>query len=291
MNAPTSGTSPRGRSHPWPIATAIAIAATALLPANASAAGSAPSATPPPQIYHIVTTPLCARLHDRVRPAVALILQNDQTIAKSPPLFHKYAVGAFGASAEAAGMAPANGDSINVDTPATQMALQQMSYLVSPIARNLIAAQTMLDDTALLKPTGDPAGDAQLAAIKAQLLQTVAYQSASLDIINGFVATQQMGELQHAGQEYIAGIQNGGSTAATTTPATPSPLQDPNSAGLAPNPYMVSLTAVPGLSVGYNPLSRLLTALVWIREQTATHEDAAASSVTTALASCNRSTR
>ena len=38
------------------------------------------------------------------------------------------------------------------------MALQQMSYLVIPIARNLIAAQTLLDDVKLVTPTGNPDG-------------------------------------------------------------------------------------------------------------------------------------
>ena len=60
-----------------------------LVPAGSTFARNRRS-TPPPEIYHVVTTALCARLHDRVRPAVAMILQNDATIGKSPPLFKTY---------------------------------------------------------------------------------------------------------------------------------------------------------------------------------------------------------
>jgi hypothetical protein len=277
------------------------LAVTTAFPACALGASTpAPGGTPPPQIYHIVTTPLCARLHDQIRPAVALILENDRTIAKSHPLFKQYAIGAFG-SLDAANNpmgnpAPAGNDSINVDSPATQMALQKMSYLVSPIAQSLIAAQTVLDTPVLLKPTGNPSDDAKLADVRKQLLETVAFQSASLDLINGFVATQQMGQLQHAGETLIEDVTGGnsggnsGGSAATPMlqPATPSPLQDPNTPGLKPNPYALDLVAVPGLAVGYNPLNRLVGALQWLQTQTTGKENAAASTLSSAIADCNR---
>jgi hypothetical protein len=255
-------------------------------------AGSAPQATPtpPPQIIRVITTPLCARMHERVRPAVAMILQTDQLIAKSPKMFDTYAVAAFGSIDAArnprANPAPAAMDSMNVSSPATSMALQQMSYLVSPIAQNIINAQRMLDDLSRMPPTGDPAADKKLAAIRAQLLQTIASQSASLDLINGFVATQQMGELQHAGQEFIGQIA-GNETTTTMIQQSPSPIQDPNTPGLSPNPYTVDLTAVPGLAVGYNPLSRIVGAVHWLQDQTAKQENAAAASITNTMKECN----
>jgi hypothetical protein len=251
-----------------------------------------PIATPPPQIYHVITTPICARLHERIRPAVALILQNDGTIAKGPPLFKKYARAAFvslNTTADTRGnAAPAAYDSTNVASPATSMALQQMSYLVAPIAQNLITAQTLLDDGDLTKPTGNAADDEKLAAIRTGLLQTVAYQSASLDLVNGFVATQQMGELQHAGETYIGAIQGGNDTRGIAGPPSPSPMQDPNAPGLPPNPYAVDLAAVPGLSVGYNPLSRILEGLAWLQGETNSRENATAATVMSALSGCAR---
>ena len=40
----------------------------------------------------------------------------------------------------------------------------------------------MLDDRALLEPTGNAGDDKTLAQIKQELLETVAFQSASLDL-------------------------------------------------------------------------------------------------------------
>jgi hypothetical protein len=245
--------------------------------------------SPPPQIYHIITTPLCARLHERVRPAVALILQNDSKIGKSAPLFHTYQRGVLtGPATDSGGGAPLPYDSINTQSPQTSMALQQMSYLVSPIAQNLIAAQTMLDAHGLVEPTGNAGDDKTLALIKEQLLQTVAFQSASLDLVNGFVTTQQMGELQHAGETYIASIQGGNDTQGIATAPTPNPLEDPNAPGLSPNPYEVNLAAVPGLALGYNPLSRVIDGLQWLRDETDKREATAAATLTSAMNQCNR---
>lgn len=267
------------------------LACAALLPPAARSGDTAPAATPPPQIYRVVTTALCARLHERVRPAVAMILQNDQSIAKSPPLFKKYQRGAMTAQDSPNGPwgtgAPASNDSIYNQSPETSMALQQMSYLVIPIARNLIAAQTLLDDPKLLEATGNATDDATLAKIKHQLLDTIAFQSASLDLINGFVQTLQMGELQHAGEEYLGSIQ-GTDTTDQPVQATPNPWQDPNTPGLAPNPYAFDVTTVPGLAVGYNPLSKIMEGLQWLRTQTQDREDAAGKTLSDVLSQCGK---
>jgi hypothetical protein len=219
-----------------------------------------------------------------------MILENDQKIAKSPPLFNKYMRGALtaqDASNPRFGTgAPAVGDSIYNQSPETSMTLQQMSYLVIPIARNLIAAQTLLDDQKLLAPTGNPADDATLAKIKAQLLETVAYQSASLDLINGFVQTMQMGEIQHAGEEYLGAIQ-GTDTTTQLAQATPNPWQDPNAPGLPPNPYSLDpATQIPGLVVGYNPLKSIVNGLELLRAETGKREDNAGKTITEALSQC-----
>jgi hypothetical protein len=221
-----------------------------------------------------------------------MILQNDKSISKSPPLFNRYARGAFGAQDSAAGNfsngAPAP-DSIYAHSPEASMALQQMSYLVSPVAQNIISAQKLLTAVDMTQPTGNPNDDKKLAQIKSQLMETIAYQNASLDLINGFVATQQMGELQHAGQEYIADVSQPDISA--TKPLirqTPGPLQDPNAPGIQQNPYSVDLAAIPGLAVGYNPLSRIVDGLHWLQAETIKREDAAGSSITNALAECNK---
>ncbi len=263
-----------------------------LLPTAARSDGGATgSKTPPPQIYHIVTTALCARLHQRVAPGVAMILQNDTTIAKSPPLFKRYQRGALTsvdvASSDYSNAKTPNGDSIYAHTPETDMAMQQMSYLVFPVSRNLIAAQTLLDDPKLLAPTGNARDDATLTKIRSELLETIAFQSAALDLINGFVETQRMGQLQHAGEEYLGSIQ-GSETTTKPIRVTPNPWQDPNTPGLAPNPYAFDPATIPGLSVGYNPLSKIMDGLQWLREETHKREDAAGQTITAALSECGK---
>ncbi|HEY1883868.1 MAG TPA: hypothetical protein VGG51_12595 [Candidatus Cybelea sp.] len=270
----------------WLLLVIGALTSASFLPLPARSDGAA--ATPPPEIYHIVTTALCARLHERVQPAVALILQNDAKIAKSPPLFKRYQRGTLTggtAAQQYSNGAPPMNDSMNNQTPETSMALQQMSYLVLPIAKNLITAQTLLDSVKLIEPTGNPADDATLKKIKDQLLDTIAYQSASLDIINGFVATQQMGEIQHAGEEYLSSIQ-GSNTSYQMVQATPNPWQDPNTPGLSQNPYNFDVTTVPGLAVGYNPLNNIMTGLHWVISETQKKEDDAGSTLTAAIGQC-----
>jgi hypothetical protein len=173
-------------------------------------------------------------------------------------------------------------------TPETSMALQQMSYLVTPIARNIIAAQTLLDDPKLQASTGNPADDATLGKIRAQLLETIAYQSASLDLVNGFVDTLQMGELQHAGSEYLSSSINAPDV--TTAPARqqPNPYQDPNTPGIPPNPYALDVTQIPGLAVGYNPLSKVMEAQRWLQDQTRQREDAAGSTISEVIDRCGK---
>lgn len=256
----------------------------------ASGAAATAASTPPPTIYRVVTTALCARLHERVRPSVAMILQNDTRIAKGSPLFKKYQRGALTAQDPANPMfgtgAPASSDSIYNHSPETDMALQQMSYLVIPTAKNLIAAQTLLDDPKLLQPTGSASDDATLRKIRNQLLDTIAFQSASLDLINGFVETQRLGELQHAGEEYIASISHPETPTTPVIKNTPNPWQDPNTPGLSPNPYNFDPAQIPGLSVGYNPLTRIMDGMQWLQEETQKREDVAAKTISTALAQC-----
>ena len=267
---------------------ACILACAGLLPLPARSDGAGSTATPPPQIYHTVTTALCARLHEHIRPAVAMILENDTKIAKSPPLFKRYKVGTL-TSSDQTGTAgtTSNGDSIYTQSPETAMALQQMSYLVLPIARNLIAAQTLLDDVKLVAPTGNPTDDAAIARIKAQLLQTIAYQSASLDLINGFVQTQQMGDLQHVGTEYLGAI-GGNEMSSPMIKQTPNPWQDPNTPGISQNPYVLDPATIPGLAVGYNPLNRIMDGMTWLQTQTGESEDVAGKMITAALTGCGR---
>jgi hypothetical protein len=249
--------------------------------------------TPPPQIYHIVTRPLCSELHQHVAPAIGMMLENDATIKKGPDLFKQYNQGAlYGSDAGAGGQNdPVAGDP-GGSNASQNMALQGLENLIRPIANNIIAIQRMLDSPALVNGTGRQDDDQQLQAIRDKLLQALAMQNASLDIVSGFVETQSMADLQHAGQGYISSTSQpdvaGGTIA---TPAPPSALEvNPNYAGLPPNPYSIDLATVPGLTLGYNPVTRLLTALRWTIDQTATRENDAAKAVMASAALCSSAT-
>jgi hypothetical protein len=270
-----------------------------VLPTTASTTIATPApknATPPPQIYHIITRPLCSELHKHIAPAIGMMLQNDQNIKKSPDLFSRYNRDALNgpdnsvSNGSGLNSGPVmSGESGNGTLTASQsMVLLGMENLVSPIANNIIATQKMLNTPALAHGTGNVEDDKQLQDIRAKLLKALATQNAALDIISGFVATQQMGDLQHAGQEYISattqGEQLGKNTGATPTP---NPLMvDPNQAGLPPNPYDLNLAAIPGLTLGYNPVTRLLDALHWTIQETATRENDAAKTVMNSAAEC-----
>jgi hypothetical protein len=247
------------------------------------------TATPPPQIYHIVTRPICAQLHQRIRPAIGMMLQNDTMIKKGPSLFQKYNDAALYGNDPVAPSRkdPVAGDPGGVSNPAQNMALQGMENLIRPIANNIIAIQTVLDSPELRNGTGRPEDDARLHEIRDKLLKALAVQNASLDIISGFVDTQQMADLQHAGEAYISSISSPDTNRTTSTPAPVNPFQgSTNYAGLAPNPYTIDLATIPGLTLGYNPVTRLLDALQWTIDTTATRENDAAKAVMSSATLC-----
>jgi hypothetical protein len=252
------------------------------------AAGVTP--TPPPQIYHIVTRPLCAELHEHVAPAIGMMLQNDSTIKKSPALFKEYNDAAlYGSDSDNPTKDnPLTGDPGGTSNSSQNLALQGLENLIRPIANNIIAIQTLLDSPPLLNGTGRAEDDAKLQAIREQLLKALAAQNASLDIISGFVDTQSMADLQHAGEAYITSMAQPDTASAQTATPAPNPLySNPNYAGLPPNPYSIDLANVPGLTLGYNPVTRLIDALHWTIQETASRENDAAKTVMASAALCS----
>lgn len=283
---------------------AVAVLALALAPVSplavpGTAATPAPAnATPPPEIIHLITRPLCSELHKHIQPAIAMMLENDANIKKGPPLFTNYnrdaLSGVDNSVSNAAGYnggaqmsnGGANGSTM---TAAQNMALLGMENLVSPIANNIIATQKILDSPALANGTGNPEDDKQLQAMRDKLLKALATQNAALDIISGFVATQQMGDLQHSGEEYIGAV-NQTDTIGKGNGGTPTPFPlfaNPNQAGLPQNPYDIDLANVPGLTLGYNPVTRLIDALHWTIDETTARENAAATAVLASVQECN----
>jgi hypothetical protein len=262
----------------------LAVFAVAATPAT-------PAPTPPPQIYRVVSRPLCSELHEHIAPAIGMMLQNDTAIKKSPELFKQYNMASLYGSDPATAADPRQrvpgnpGD--GTSNPAQSMALLSMENLIRPIANNIIAIQTLLDSPQLLHGSGRPEDDKQLKAIRDKLLHALATQNASLDIISGFVDTQQMADLQHSGQEYIGAMTSPDSQHATSATPAPNPLTvNPNIPGLPQNPYNIELATIPGLTLGYNPVTRLIDGLNWTIDQTATRENDAAKAVMSSAALC-----
>ncbi|MBV9232807.1 MAG: hypothetical protein JO030_02085 [Candidatus Eremiobacteraeota bacterium] len=256
-------------------ATVAVASVLALAPPFATAlATPSPSATSPPQIYRALSRPMCTELHDHILPAIAMMLQNDRDVAKSQPIFKDYLQTAY-----TSGRGP--GDTTDWNSPGRAMALERMEMLVTPLAQNTIAIQKILENSTLAHPSGVPEDDEKLRAAREAMLKVLATQSAELDLINGFVTTQQLGDMQHAGEEYLASIQGSdivSREAASMQTPTPGPFQSSDQIGLRdPNPYEIDLTQIPGLQVGFNPISMIVKGLNWTQDETARREAAVSS--------------
>jgi hypothetical protein len=254
-----------------------------------AAVTTAASPSPPPEIYRVVSRPLCSELRQTIKPAIGMMMQNDTTIKKSPDLFKEYNKAAlYGTDpSSSAGSQNSPGSDPGSNGP-QQMALLGLENLIRPIANNIIAIQTALDSPALLHGTGLPDDDKHLAQMREKLLKALATQSASLDIISGFVDTQQMADLQHAGQGYIASLSQTDTNQTATPAPSLNPLENnPDYAGLPPNPYSIDLATVPGLTLGYNPVTRLIDGLHWTIDQTQANENDAARAVMMSAQLCN----
>jgi hypothetical protein len=257
----------------------------------ATAPSPVPTATPPnyPEIYHTMSRPLCSALATKIRPAVALMLQNDATIAKSPPLFSDYI-----------NLTSAGSDS------GRDMAVYRLNGLVTPLVQNSLAVQKLLEDPSVFPPTAHSDDDKRLIDMKTKMLKTLATQQASLDIINGFVETQQLGAMQHEGFGYMRAItgtagtpaQNaqpgmnqqpqtqpaGGASQVNTTPGNFDDLV--LQAGLQPNQYEFDPTQIPGLQVGYNQIGKLKEGLEWTQDQSKKEEQPLAQAIVQAAQAC-----
>jgi hypothetical protein len=251
------------------------IAALAVMLLAAATPTPLPSFPPLPEIYHSISRPLCSSLQDRIRPALGLMIENDATIKKSLPDFSDYIHRA------------AEGSDAGKD-----IAVLRLESLVTPLMNNTLAVQKLLEDPAVFPPEARTDDDKRLLQIKTQMLHAIATQEASLDIINGFVQTQQMAELQHADEGYISSLASGpsGPSSPSPDPMHPQGFDDlALDAGLAPNPYQIDLTQIPGLALGYNPIGRIREGVVWTQDAAHKAEAPLAQTIIEAANSCGAS--
>jgi hypothetical protein len=260
------------------------------------ATAPAPSPTPNyPLIYQTLSRPLCSALATKIQPAVAMMIENDKVIAKSPPLFSDYIK-----------LSSAGSDS------GRDMAVYRLNQLVTPLVQNSLAIQKLLEDPSVFPPTAHSNDDARLIDLKDKMLKALAAQQASLDIINGFVETQQLGEMQHEGFGYMHAI-TGQNNLTPGQPSAPGPNQNPGGigtvggstqtnadqsvpgnfddlvlqAGLSPNQYEFDPTQIPGLQVGYNQIGKLKEGLEWTQDQSKKDETPLSQSIVAAAHDCS----
>lgn len=145
-----------------------------------AAVTGAPAASPSPApltplkvIGSVRSTPFCTALHETIGPAIAGVLSNDDLIATSKPAFAKLYHDDVLARSEAR----------------THFDVYALEKLIGPIVANVKRVDTLLD----AKSDNDP----KLKAMREKLKAVVAQQKESLNVISGFVATEQLGELQN----------------------------------------------------------------------------------------------
>ena len=229
-------------------------------------------ATPPPTITTVTSRPFCSALRNNIGPAIGALLQNDGIIRQGPKLLSDY------------NRAIGNGEN---GTASKDMTLLQMENMVGPLVGNVKAVQKALEDPAVFHNPPRTADERRLLVLRDEIFNAVAMQNASLDIINGLVTTAQLGEIQHAGEGIVSSINGDVDQSKMMGTATPNPLTvDPNAAGLPQDPHFIDPTTLPGLSLGYNPITRLNEGLKYTIVQAGSRENAAAPHVMEAVRLC-----
>lgn len=148
----------------------------------------APAATPLRTITHVHVSPLCTGLRRNIGPAIGKVLQSDHYIAQSRPLFRNYV------QAESTGSA------------SKDLTVSRLETLIRPLVQNSDAIEKLLNDPYVFPRVAISDSDRQLLEMRAQLQQIDAQQKNALDVISGFVSTQQLGELQTEGMDLLKRI-------------------------------------------------------------------------------------
>ncbi len=246
----------------------------------AALATPVPAATPPKTIIHLKVSPLCTGLRQNIGPAIGKVLQNDKTIAASRPLLRGYVKAAATNSAS------------------KDLQVSRIERLISPLVQNTAAIEKLLSDPFVFPRVAISESDRQLLEIRAYLKQVVAQQKRALDVISGFVDTEQLGQIQQAGSDALKLTQtreipkaqggNGPQSAQAAGAAPTPPPSEILNAGVRQTPQQLSDPALQdtGLTVGHNPLDVFDQAIGMYQQQLQSSEGQAADLVVKALPLC-----
>jgi hypothetical protein len=244
----------------------------ALLLGVTVAGSPAPVSSPAPLaplkvIGSVRSTPFCTALRETIGPAIAGVLSNDDLIASSKPAFATLYHDDILAGSEAR----------------AHLDLNRIESLITPIVANVKRVDALL----AAKPN-----DPKIQAMRAKLQDVLAQQKASLNVIGGFVATEQLGEIQGAGtpDNWTSTFVLGGTQQTRPAPITNAPPAASALLGAgvhnrnpgARDPAYNSANAGPT----YDPFAPLVAQIDRQRADAKTSESDAAALVSTALADC-----
>ena len=148
----------------------------ALLLGVTVAASPAPSPaplTPLKVIGSVRSTLFCTTLRETIGPAIASVLSNDDLIGSSKPAF----------------AALYHDDVLTRSEARAHLDVNRLESLITPIVTNVKRIDALLAS----KPN-----DPKIQAMREKLQAVLAQQKESLNVISGFVATEEMGEMQSA---------------------------------------------------------------------------------------------
>ena len=212
---------------------------------------------------------MCTGLKRSIYPAVGRVLQNDRYIAESRPLFRDYV------------KQTASGARSAVD-----LDVMRLERYIDPLVKNTQAIEALLNDS-VYPQHAESQSDRDLLDMRAHLQEVLAEQRRALDLISGFTDTQQLGELQRAGNEYQSAV---GPDRQSSPPPQAAPTTEPNdllSAGV-PHPEQSSdprFLQTNSLE-GYNPLNAFDQQMDFYQQQISASEDNASKIILKVVPEC-----
>lgn len=257
---------------------AFVLGAFVALAASPATAGTTPHPAPTPlrTITHIYSSPLCTGLRRAITPAVGKVLASDRVIAQSKPLFDQF----VRASAD------------SQSKPAQDMAVERLDQLIGPLVANTERVDELLNNGSAFPRVAHSNDDRKLLKMRTELQAINDQQKHALDVISGFVATEQLGELQAAGHEMDAAVapdvKNQMATPAPVAPQASTPpilnagVGNSNDPTRAMDPRYKNTDS----TLGANPLKTFGNAITSYQQEISQREDVAAKSVLEAVPLC-----
>lgn len=235
------------------------------------------AATAPPlkTISHVRTSPLCTGLRRVIGPAIGKVLQNDKLIDSSKPLFHDYV--------------KANATGLNKG--AEDLAVMRLENLVGPMVKNTQAIDKLLGDPYAFPKVAYSDGDQKLLQMRDQLEAVNEQQKKVLDIISGFVDTEQLGELRAEGHQYDNALSANPNVNTKAGATPPPPSSNIFNAGVDTTKNDPTRKVDPrfqnnGSTLGNNPLDAFERTVAAYQGDIQNSEQAAAKSVVEAVPLC-----